>query len=163
MPARARQEPDGPFRLGDLREDNKEAIYKGVAGIGRLNKGQLEYLASNDTYRVREQQLAGATPHPGGMMESAIQQEWQPEQRQKCHQPSGFPAGSELEDEHPDLSSLPLPFLPALAAASHWPDSGGKQRKRSPSMLVGLLCPEEDGEAGETPSGSKDSVPKPCG
>lgn len=76
MLARAWQETDGTFKLGNLREGNKEAIYKGVAGMVRLTRdSESTWLAvmcagsGRSSYQNPEAML-----HPGSKMESAIQQ-----------------------------------------------------------------------------------------
>lgn len=76
MLARAWQETDGTFKLGNLREGNKEAIYKGVAGMGRLTRdSESTWLAMMCTGWGRSSyQNPEAMLHPGGVMESAIQQ-----------------------------------------------------------------------------------------
>lgn len=94
-------------------------------------------------------------------MESAIQLEWQLELRQKCHQPGGFSTRSELENKHPDLSSLPLPVLPTLAAAS-----GGQtlveSREEGAPRCLSASSAQRKMEKERHPVGPKTLTPNPA-
>lgn len=110
MSARAWQETDGAFQLGDLRACHKEVIYNRVAGMGRLTRGS-ECLVSQDAGLKGRGGSRDRNPeamlHPDDMTERAPQQEWQPAETNANPQPGGVSTGNELGNNHPDLPLFP--------------------------------------------------------